>query len=41
MANDEKKKAPWGKVLKLFIEFLIAAATALLASFSGKACGLW
>ncbi len=40
MSKDENK-FPWGKILKLFLEFIVAAITALLASFSGKAAGLW
>lgn len=39
--SEEKKSSPWGKILKLFIEFLIAAVTAFATSISGQAAGLW
>lgn len=41
MANENEKKSPWGKILKLFIEFLIAAGTALVTTLSGQAMNLW
>lgn len=41
MANDDKKSTAWKKVLKLFVEFLIAAGTALVTTLSGQAMNLW
>lgn len=41
MANETEKKSPWGKILKLFIEFLIAAGTALVTTLSGQAMNIW
>lgn len=39
--SEEKKKSPWGKILKLFLEFVVAAVTALLGAGTMKACGLF
>lgn len=41
MSKEEKTPNVWWKVGKLFLEFLVAAVTALIASFSGSAMGLW
>ena len=38
---DNEKKSPWGKILKLFAEFVIAAITALVSTSTGSAMGLW
>lgn len=40
-SSDEPKSSPWGKILKLFVEFVIAAVTALLTTLSGQAMNLW
>lgn len=40
MASEEKK-SPWGKILKLFLEFVVAAVTALVTTVSGQAMNLW
>ena len=39
--ENEKSSSPWGKILKLFIEFLVAAITAFATAKSGNAMGLW
>lgn len=41
MANESEKKSPWGKILKLFLEFVVAAVTALVTTVSGQAMNLW
>lgn len=41
MAKNQQTKSPWGKILKLFIEFIIAALTAFITSVSGKAMNIW
>lgn len=41
MDTNEKKKSAWGKVLKLFLEFVIAAVTALVTTLSGQAMNIW
>lgn len=41
MEKNEKKPNVWLKIGKLFLEFVVAAVTALVASFSGSAAGLW
>lgn len=41
MENNDKKSTAWKKVFKLFVEFLIAAGTALVTTLSGQAMNLW
>lgn len=39
MSDDNK--SPWGKILKLFVEFIVAALTAWATTISGNAMNLW
>lgn len=43
LASSEEpgNSSPWKKILKLFVEFVIAAVTALLTTLSGQAMNLW
>lgn len=40
-SNESANPSPWKKILKLFVEFVIAAVTALLTTLSGQAMNLW
>lgn len=39
--EEKKNQSPWGKILKLFIEFVVAAVTAFATAKSGNAMGIW
>jgi len=39
--NDSQPKNVWLRIGKLFLEFLVAAVTALVTTLSGQACNLW
>ena len=39
--NQNEKSNPWGKILKLFIEFVVAAVTAFATAKTGNAMGIW
>lgn len=40
-SEQQSSSSPWTKVLKLFLEFVVAAVTAFLTAQSGNAMGLW
>lgn len=39
--KNENSSSPWGKILKLFIEFVVAAVTAFATAKTGNAMGIW
>ena len=39
--NESKSGNVWLKIGKLFLEFVVAAVTALVTTISGQACNFW
>lgn len=40
-SEEPVNPSPWKKILKLFVEFVIAAVTALVTTLSGQAMNVW
>lgn len=40
-SSEAVNPSPWKKILKLFVEFVIAAVTALVTTLSGQAMNVW